>query len=63
MPLSGTLRDIDLTFPCPLCDHAMVKNGNWFMTVGRFTCVGCEGAIRLTYADKVALFEKHAYLA
>jgi transcription elongation factor Elf1 len=63
MPLSGTLRTIDLTFECPICGHAFVNTGNWFMTVGRFTCEGCGGDIRLTYHDKLALFEKHAHLA
>ena len=35
----------------------------WFQTVGRFICEGCQAEIRLTYHDKLALFEKHAHLA
>ena len=62
MPLSITLRTIDLTFECPRCSHAFVNTGNWFMTIGRFTCEECRCEIRLTYDDKLALFERHAHL-
>jgi transcription elongation factor Elf1 len=63
MPLSATLRTINLTFECPRCGHAFVNTGNWFMTTGRFTCEGCGCAISLTYDDKRALFDKHAHLS
>ena len=63
MPLSGNLRTVDLTIECPRCNHALVKSGGWFQTIPHFTCEGCQSKIRLTYADKVALFEKHTHLA
>lgn len=62
MPLSTGLRDKPLTFNCPHCGRATVKNGGWFQTIGRFTCRGCERTVRLTYDDKLALFQKHAHL-
>ena len=52
-----------MTFECPLCGHALVKAGSWFQVVSKFKCEGCHGEILLTYPDKLALFEKHAYLA
>ena len=63
MPLSGSLSSIDLTFRCPVCNYPLVKRGGWFRTVGRFKCAGCQSDIRLTYRDKVALFEGHVSLA
>ena len=62
MPLSSSLRSVDLTFECPACNYAKVESGAWFQAVGRFKCEGCQREVRLTYADKVALFEKHAHL-
>jgi transposase-like protein len=47
---------------CPFCTRALVKSGSWFQTIGRFKCNGCQLEVRLTYSDKVALFDKHAYL-
>jgi transposase-like protein len=63
MPLSGSLRSVDLTFACPFCSHALVKSGGWFQTVAGFKCMGCQREIPLTYLNKVALFDKHAHLA
>jgi transposase-like protein len=63
MPLSGALRTVDMSFKCPLCGLALVKDGNWFMTVGRFKCEGCQAQIRLSYNDKVELFAEYAHLA
>lgn len=63
MPLSGSLRLVDLTFNCPYCGLALVKKGEWFQTIANFKCNGCQRSIRLTYDDKVALFKKHAHLA
>jgi transposase-like protein len=62
MPLSGKLLRVDLTFNCPHCHHAIVKSGGWFQTIGQFKCKGCKREVRLTYADKGAVFEKHAHL-
>ena len=60
MPLSESLFAVDLAFECPLCNHPLVKRGGWFKVVARFKCKGCQREIQLGYADKVALFEKHA---
>ena len=63
MPLSDSLRSLNLTFNCPHCDYALVKKGVWFQTVRGFKCEGCQRMLRLTYDDKVALFDKHAHLS
>ena len=52
----------DLTFHCPYCTRAIVKKGEWFRTGPKFKCQECQHEVRLTYADKVALFEEHAHL-
>ncbi len=59
MPLSMRLRDVPLTFPCPHCKHATVRNGSWFTTAGHFNCDGCNTRLRITYPQKLELFDKH----
>jgi hypothetical protein len=41
-------------------DH---QEGAVFHDASTFRCDACEGELRLTYSDKVALFAKHAHLA
>jgi len=62
MPLSGSLHSVSMTFECPFCTRTLVKRGGWFQTIGRFKCKGCQREVRLTYADKVTLFDRHAHL-
>jgi transposase-like protein len=62
MPLSAILLNVEMAFECPLCGHALVKRGSWFQTIGRFQCRGCQDPVRLSYKDKLALFERHAHL-
>jgi transposase-like protein len=59
MPLSDRLRDVDLTFNCPHCGHALLKPGKWFKSANRFKCRACQADIRLTYSAKVALFARY----
>jgi transposase-like protein len=61
MPLSLSLHSVSMTFECPFCTRTLVKSGGWFQTIGRFKCNGCQREVRLTYSDKVALFDKHAH--
>jgi hypothetical protein len=61
MPLSAGLRNIKLTFCCSRCGHALVRRG-LVPNVRGFKCEGCQRVLRLTYDDKVALFDKHACL-
>lgn len=35
----------------------------WFPTIAGFTCDGYSNDVRLTYLDKLALFEKQVHLA
>jgi hypothetical protein len=61
--LSSSLRHVYLTLKCEVCGHLLVKEGVWFWTVSTFKCQECKGERRLTYSDKVALFDKHLHLA
>jgi Zn finger protein HypA/HybF involved in hydrogenase expression len=63
MSLSALLRNVDLTLECKSCGHLIIKKGDWFITASTFKCDQCKGEVRLTYSDKVALFDKHAHLA
>jgi hypothetical protein len=63
MSLSFRLREVDLTLECKYCGHVRVKKGSWFLVAYRFKCEGCSREVPLTYSDKVALFNKHAYLS
>ena len=60
MTLSRRLLHADLTFHCPHCGLAITKSGSWFKSIVQFKCQGCQREVRLTYTDKIALFEKHA---
>src|SRR3978361_453222 len=60
MTLSAILLTVEMTFECPHCGHTLVKTGNWFQTIGRFQCKGCQDAVRLSYKDKLALFAPDA---
>ena len=59
MPLCTRLRDVELTLACPHCGHALRKPGKWFMVAPCFKCEGCGRIIRITYGDKIALFDKY----
>jgi predicted RNA-binding Zn-ribbon protein involved in translation (DUF1610 family) len=59
MPLPREMRDKLLTFNCPQCGHALIKNSAWFMAKARFKCAGCGQAVPIGYVDKIALFEQH----
>jgi transposase-like protein len=59
MALSDRLRDVDLTFNCPHCGHALTKPGRWFKSASRFKCKGCQADVRLTYSAKLDLYARH----
>ena len=59
MPLSRKMRDTLLTFNCPLCGHALTKNGAWFMAMSQFKCAGCGRDVSIGYVDKITLFKQH----
>jgi len=63
MPLSLRLRHVDLTLQCSYCGRPLIKNGQWFMIASRFKCAGCKREVRISYDEKVTLFERHAHLA
>jgi transposase-like protein len=62
MKLSAKLNDLPLIFGCPHCAREQTKNGSWFKSVSRFLCVGCGHEARITYEDKIRIFEKHVRL-
>ena len=59
MTLSVRLLNVDLTFNCPHCGHALTKPGSWFKSANRFKCKGCKADVRVTYTAKLALFARH----
>ncbi|TPI32629.1 hypothetical protein FJ414_21395 [Mesorhizobium sp. B3-1-6] len=62
LPLPQELEDEYLTFECPRCERAIVRKGIWFKTISSFKCLSCKAAVRLGYAEKLHLFEKHRHL-
>jgi hypothetical protein len=63
MPISVRLDRVDLTLKCNHLNNLLIKKRRYFMTASTFKCDACNGELRLTYSDKVALFAKHAHLA
>jgi transposase-like protein len=63
MPLTMGLLDVILSHSCPHCGHKHEKKGSWFQTIGRYTCLTCHRSVRITYDDKVRLFEMNAHRA
>ncbi|PAP98061.1 MAG: hypothetical protein E5Y88_24835 [Mesorhizobium sp.] len=63
MSLSPSLFSVGLTFQCPQCNFTVIKNGSWFQVVSHYKCEGCGREIRITYPDKIGIFQKHAHLA
>jgi hypothetical protein len=59
MALSPSLHSVDLTFICPHCAHPLVKPGRWFKCAMGFKCESCKSDIRLTYSNKLALFDRY----
>jgi hypothetical protein len=60
--LSLLLRDIVLRHPCQCCGHMHEKTGEWFLRSRQFTCAACRTTARITYDDKIKLFDDHAHL-
>jgi hypothetical protein len=60
MGLSSDLDDVDLTMPCSNCLYALAKPGRWFRTISRFPYEKCQTTSRISYPEKVALFDRHA---
>lgn len=58
MGLSIELNNVHLCFPCKYCNHAHVKAGRWFVTQSAFVCDGCGHTNRITYQQKMELFER-----
>lgn len=60
MPLCQNLCPLEMTFKCPRCGLALLKPGRWFQVASKYRCEGCQSEIRITYPDKIALFQKYA---
>ena len=63
MGLAEDLSDVALTFDCPVCSHPTVRKGSVLRTIAYIRCDGCNAKVRITYPQKVAIFEKHKLLA
>jgi transposase-like protein len=62
MGLAEDLSDVALTFACPDCSHPAVRKGSALKTIAHFRCDGCNAKVRITYPQKLAIFEKHKLL-
>jgi hypothetical protein len=60
LPLSNKLADVMLAHPCARCGHLLRRLGSWFMTAANYRCENCGAANRITYPQKVRLFEANA---
>ncbi|SDR64223.1 hypothetical protein SAMN05519103_09543 [Rhizobiales bacterium GAS113] len=60
MTLSSKLNDVLFLLGCPHCGREENKKGSWLKSARRFLCAGCGGETRVTYSDKIMLFEKHS---
>lgn len=63
MGLAENLSDVALTFDCPECSHPTVRKGSALRTIAHIRCDGCSTKVRITYPQKLAIFEKHKMLA
>jgi hypothetical protein len=59
VPLSASLRNVDLTFACKRCSHPIIKSGTWVIAISTFKRAKCKGQLHLGYSDKVELFAKY----
>ena len=59
MGLAENLSDVALTFDCPDCSHPTVRKGSALRTLAHIRCDGCNTKVRITYPQKLAIFEKH----
>jgi DNA-directed RNA polymerase subunit RPC12/RpoP len=59
---SKQLYATELTFACPHCSHKLVKKGSWFARASGFKCAGCGRKVRISYEDKVRLFDGYVHL-
>jgi hypothetical protein len=59
MGLAENLSDVALAFECPNCSHPAVRKGSALRTIAHIRCDGCDAKVRITYPQKLAIFEKH----
>jgi transposase-like protein len=62
MGLAEDLFDVALTFACPDCSYPAIRKGSVLKTIAHFRCEGCNAKVRITYPQKLAIFEKHRLL-
>jgi hypothetical protein len=58
--LSVALSYVLMTYDCPHCRSPVTKTGLWFKVAGHFRCAQCGQSVRLTYSEKLTLFERYA---
>ena len=63
MGLAEDLSDVAIAFDCPDCAHPTVRKGSALRTIAHIRCDGCNAKVRITYPQKLAIFEKHRQLA
>ena len=60
MPLGLELMDTLMRYVCRECGTAVEKRGGSFKSVAHLRCASCGHISKLTYSDKIALFERAA---
>jgi transposase-like protein len=61
--LAENLSDVALAFECPYCSHPTVRKGSALRTIAHIRCDGCNAKVRITYPQKLAIFERHKRLS
>ncbi|TIX46316.1 MAG: hypothetical protein E5W81_23820 [Mesorhizobium sp.] len=59
MGLAENLSDVALAFECPNCSYPTVRKGSALKTIAHIRCERCDAKVRITYPQKLAIFEKH----
>jgi hypothetical protein len=60
MTLSQDMCDQLMTLECGKCGLGLTRTGSWFRSANRFKCQGCKTEARITYPDKLRLFNRAA---
>jgi transposase-like protein len=61
MSLTKDLLDVSLSHKCPSCGHSHQRSGKIFRAITHYVCEACGTDVRLTYPDKLALFQANAH--
>ena len=58
MTLSRDLMRETMRLPCPCCEADIKRTGAAFAAAIQFRCPSCGGHVKLSYTEKLKLFER-----